>query len=466
MTLDTPKILVLDDDISFLEQMPDILSGFGHIDCFSTIDQGVSAIAHKFYDVAILDLNFQNDTRSGLDVFQKILSLDRGIDVLMITAETDPRRIFDLVNSGVHRFLPKPANVAEIREQIESILEERSLRHKSLALSAGDASQAPILIGTSPQMLKIREQIDRIVSHGIKDVLIQGETGTGKEVLARHIASLADKSRRFLAVNCAALTESLIQSELFGHTKGAFTGADREKKGIFEGAMGGYVFLDEIGDMPLSQQPKLLRTLQERTIQRVGDLVEKSVNFRTISATHIDLKAAVEQGKFREDLYFRISKEVIVIPPLRERLSDLRELAMYFLARLKKKCSITDEALALLQAYNWPGNIRQLEAAIESMAIRCDGVIRNAQVLSVIPDLASLSSIDIKKAIVGTYGLQLINSERQRFQKAILEANGDRNKAAELLGLPRSTFFRKAKELGLVKSRRQRSLELGSTILN
>jgi two-component system response regulator AtoC len=269
---------------------------------------------------------------------------------------------------------------------------------------------------------------------------------------------LADKSKRFFAVNCASLTEGLIQSELFGHVKGAFTGADREKKGIFEAAQGGYVFLDEIGDMPLSQQPKLLRTLQERTIQRVGEVAEKSVSFRTISASHIDLKSAVEKGNFREDLFFRISKEVIVIPPLRERPGDIKELVIYFLSRMKKKCSITEEALALLQSYPWPGNVRQLEAAVESMAIRCKEVIRSAQVLSVVPDLASLSSTKIKKAIVGTYGLQLISSERQRFQKAILEANGDRTEAAKILGLPRSTFFRKAKELGLVKSRRQQSL--------
>jgi DNA-binding NtrC family response regulator len=454
----TSKILVIDDDISFLEQVPDILAGCGEIDCFATIDQGIAAITAKFYDIAILDLNFENDKRSGLDIFQKILAMDRGVDVLMITAETDPRRIFDLVNSGVHRFLPKPANVAEIRNQVEAILEERGLRHRSLALGSDGACHAPVLIGNSRQMLLIREQIERIVGHGIKDVLIQGETGTGKEVLARHIASLADKSKRFFAVNCASLTEGLIQSELFGHVKGAFTGADREKKGIFEAAQGGYVFLDEIGDMPLSQQPKLLRTLQERTIQRVGEVAEKSVSFRTISASHIDLKSAVEKGNFREDLFFRISKEVIVIPPLRERPGDIKELVIYFLSRMKKKCSITEEALALLQSYPWPGNVRQLEAAVESMAIRCKEVIRSAQVLSVVPDLASLSSTKIKKAIVGTYGLQLISSERQRFQKAILEANGDRTEAAKILGLPRSTFFRKAKELGLVKSRRQQSL--------
>lgn len=460
MKFESVRILALDDDISFLEQMPDILEGFGEVDCFRNIDQGLAAVSSKFYDVAILDLNFENDQRTGLDVFRRILSLDRGIDVIMITGETDPRRIFEMVNSGVSRFIPKPANIEEIRQQVQTVLEERELRHRSLMRGFSQISSA--LIGNSQSMNKLREQIVHIMKNGVKDILIQGETGTGKEVVAKAIASQADKIGRFLPVNCGALSENLIQSELFGHVRGAFTGADREKKGIFESAGGGYVFLDEIGDMPLSQQPKLLRALQERRIQRVGEVEERAVNFRTISATHISLKKAVEDGGFREDLYFRISKEVILIPPLRERIEDLRELVAYFLSKQTKRCTITDGAIRLLQAYNWPGNVRQLESAIDSMVIRCDGVIRTAQVLGAVPELAAMGTARLKQAAVGSYGLQLINQERARFQKAILTANGDRNRAAQLLGIPRSTFFRKAKELGLVKTRRQSSLEVSS----
>lgn len=453
------RILVLDDDISFLEQIPDILDGFGEVDCFRTIDQGIAAVSAKFYDVAILDLNFEHEQRTGLDVFRRILAMDRGIDVIMITGETDPRRIFDMVNAGVHRFIPKPASIAEIQKQVSVILEERLLRRQILEANVVEASGS-VLIGSSQAMLKVREHISHTVKSGARDILIQGETGTGKEVVARYIAAQADGAGRFLPVNCGALSENLIQSELFGHVRGAFTGADREKKGIFEAAGGGYVFLDEIGDMPLSQQPKLLRALQERMIQRVGEVEERAVNFRTISATHISLKKAVEEKKFREDLYFRISKEVIVVPPLRERIEDVHELVTHFLSKQSKRCSITDEAIRLLQSYSWPGNIRQLEATVESMVVRCDGIIRPAQVLRVLPELASMGTLQIKKAIAGTYGLQLIGQEKQRFQKAILDANGDRAKAAQILGLPRSTFFRKAKELGLVRTRRQQSLSL------
>jgi transcriptional regulator with PAS, ATPase and Fis domain len=268
--------------------------------------------------------------------------------------------------------------------------------------------------------------------------------------------SAADSLGRFFPLNCGAFNESLVQSELFGHVKGAFTGADKDKAGVFESASGGYVFLDEIGDMPLSQQPKLLRALQERKIIRVGEVKERSVNFRTISASHVDLKKAVEEGRFREDLYFRVSKETIVIPPLRERLGDIRELAHHFISIQKKKYSITDDAINLLYSYAWPGNTRELQSVIDRAMIRADkGVVRSAQIIQVLPELASLSSGKLKRALVGSYGLQLLASERKRFQDAILSAAGDRDEAAKRLGLSRSTFFRKAKELGLVRDRKQ-----------
>ena len=458
MSYDQARILVLDDDTSFLEQMPDILGGYGRIDCYSTIDQGLAAIRTDFYDIAILDLNFDNDSRSGLDVFKQILALDRGIDVVMITGETDPRRIFEFVNSGVHRFIPKPADLAEIRNTVSSIIEERERRKHRSSLDHG-AGNGSALIGSSHQMQQVREQIAMIVDNGVKDILLQGETGTGKEVVARYIARFADPLKSLIAVNCGAMNENLIQSELFGHSKGAFTGADRNKIGSFEAAAGGYVLLDEIGDMPMSQQPKLLRALQEKKIVRVGENEEKSVNFRSISATHKDLKKAVADGQFREDLFYRISKVTIALPPLRERIEDLPELVQYFLSAQSKRCTITDEAMNLLRSFNWPGNVRQLEAAVENMVIRThDGVIRVSQAIQSIPELGVLSSGVIKKAIVGSYGLQLINRERHRFEKAIIDANGDRTIAAKNLGLPRTTFFRKAKELGLVKSRKERSL--------
>jgi DNA-binding NtrC family response regulator len=185
------------------------------------------------------------------------MAMDRGVDVILITGETDTRRIFELVNSGIKHFIPKPAKINEIRASVSAIIEERNYRRKALQQTDSGA----VLIGSSPQMNQIREQITRLVQNNVKDILIQGETGTGKEVVARYIVSAADSLGRFFPLNCGAFNESLVQSELFGHVKGAFTGADKDKAGVFESASGGYVFLDEIGDMPLSQQPKLLRAL-------------------------------------------------------------------------------------------------------------------------------------------------------------------------------------------------------------
>lgn len=457
MNLMSAKILVLDDDVSFLEQMPDILDGFGSVDTYQTIDQGLAAVSESFYDIAILDLNFTNDLRSGLDVFQRIAALDRGVDVILVTGETDARRIFDLVNSGIHHFISKPASVEEIRKRVLAILEQRAYRKRALQLSnqIGSGKNNSLLIGSSIQMAQIREQIARLVQNKVKDLLIHGETGTGKEVIARYISAQADGSGRFIPVNCGAFNENLIQSELFGHIKGSFTGADRDKSGVFEAAGGGHVFLDEIGDMPLSQQPKLLRALQERKIVRLGEVEERDVSFRTISATHVDLKSAVEHGQFREDLYYRISKEMVLIPPLRERLDDIQELVLHFLSLQTKKCQITQDAINLLRSYSWPGNVRELQSVMDRAVIRADkGIIKASQIVQVLPELASLSSRKLKRAIVGSFGMQLLTAERKRFHEAILTAAGNRDIAAKSLGLSRATFFRKAKELGLVKDRK------------
>lgn len=454
-----PQIMVVDDDREFLSQMPDILDGYGKLDLYPTIDQALPAIESKFYDIAILDLNFDDDPRTGLDLFRRIEALDRGIEVILITAETVPSRLFDLLNSGIRHILEKPLKINQLRDCVNRILDEREIRRRALELSSqhtreGKQRQAG-LIGSSPQMALIREQVERIVEFGLKDVLIQGETGTGKEEVAKHIASRADSLGRFYPFNFGGLGEDLIKSELFGHVKGAFTGADKNHVGVFEAAQGGYVFLDEIGDMPILVQPILLRALQVRKIKRVGETAEVDMNFRTISATHVDLKQAVADGQFREDLYFRIAKEVITIPPLRERPDDIKDLVFHFLTLQSKKVTIADDALQLLKSYSWPGNVRELQTVIDNAAMRAErGVIRVPQVVRAIPELGALPSHKIKRAIVGNYGLELIARERRRFHDAIISAQGDRDRAAKNLGLSRATFFRKAKELGLVKDRR------------
>lgn len=235
---------------------------------------------------------------------------------------------------------------------------------------ASSATGGVQLIGRSPSMTRIREELAYIVESGAKDILLTGETGTGKEVVARTIATMADPAKRFVPINCGAISDGLAESELFGHVRGAFTGADRDRVSAFEAVGGGFVFLDEIGDMPTHQQSKLLRVLQERKVQRVGSLDERTVSFRCISATNANLKEAISQKRFREDLYYRIAKVELRLPALRERAEDIPELVHYFLGKHQSgdSFSIADSAMSLLQLYAWPGNVRQLQAVVDSIA--------------------------------------------------------------------------------------------------
>jgi len=450
-----PRILAVDDDQEWLDMLPMVFEDECQVDTFTTIDQGISAVESQFYDIILLDLNFDGDSRTGHDVFRHIYAADRGADVIVISGETRPDKLIEILNAGVTQFIPKPAGPDSVRSAVRSTLEQRELRLRAVNMAAQDVDSVH-LIGGSPEMRKLRENISRIVRDGIKDILILGETGTGKEVVAKMISQMADPSKRLIPIHCGAISDGLAESELFGHVKGAFTGADRDRVSAFEAAGGGFIFFDELGDMPLVQQSKLLRVLQERKVQRVGSHDEKAVSFRSISATNVHLDKAIANKTFREDLFYRIAKETLKVPALRDRTEDIPELVEYFLARAPKqrRKTMTNEGLALLQAYHWPGNVRQLKTVVESLESRCsERVIREKDICQVIPELAGVLSSRFKKALIGKYGCSPISQERNRLAKAILQANGDRTKAAEILGMSRATFFRRARELGLSKVR-------------
>ena len=454
-----PKVLAIDDDASWLEQIPLMLEDTCQVAGYPTIDQGLEAIANDYFDVILLDLNFVGDNRTGLDAFRRIQALDRGVDVIVISAETNPERLINLFNAGVSQFIPKPATPERIRQAIRKTLEQRELRARAFDRETA-GKERPLLVGRSPAIQRLREDIRRVVASKARDVLLYGETGTGKEVVAQMIAGTADRSRRLVTVQCGAINDNLAESELFGHVKGAFTGATRDRVGAFEAAGGGHVFLDEIGEMPMPQQPKLLRVLQERKVQRVGDNTERSCTFRMIAATHVDLQRAVEEKRFRQDLYYRIAREPIHLPPLRDRIEDIPELVYDAISRTPefRETTLTEGAMALLQAYRWPGNVRELISAVERLCSRAtDKVIRDKDVCLVIPEVTSVFNSRTTKVLVGRYGAQLVANEQRRFRQALIESNGDRTKAAELLGISRATFFRKAKEFGLVKVRRNDS---------
>jgi len=456
-----PRILAIDDDSVWLRQLSLILEDECEFESYPTIDQGLEAIERNFYDIILLDLNFDNDVRSGLDIFRHIAAADRGADVIVISGETKPDRLIQILNAGVTQFVTKPAQPHEVRAAVRLTLQHREIRLRALNLASIDGStgdDGTHFIGCSPKIQYLRSEVSRIVRDGIKDVLVMGESGTGKEVLVKMLTEQADPAKRLIPIHCGAINDGLAESELFGHVKGAFTGADRDRLSAFEAVGGGFVFFDEIGDMPLNQQAKLLRVIQERTVQRVGSLDSKKVNFRSISATNVDLKKAISEKRFREDLYYRIAKEVLWIPPLRERVEDIPELVQYFLAQfpIRKRKTITNDAMSLLQAYSWPGNVRELKSVIEGFQSRCvEPVIRDKDVCRALPELAHLASTRIRKVLIASYGSNLMDAEKKRYERAIIEAHGDKTQAAKNMNIPRATFFRRAKDLGLVNSRQK-----------
>ena len=450
-----PKVLALDDDQNWLSQVPLILEDDCDVTALSTIDQGIESLKNTFYDVILLDMNFGNDPRSGIDVFRLIKAKDHSADVIVISGETRPDRLVQIMNAGITKFLPKPCTPDQVRSAIHHVIQAKELRLRALNIAQSE-HPGKQLIGRSVQMQKLREEIAYVVKAGIKDILLTGETGTGKEVIAKTIAYLSDPNCRFNPIHCAAISDGLAESELFGHVKGAFTGADRDRPSVFEVAGGGFVFLDEIGDMPLSQQAKILRVIEERQVHRVGSSEAKEVSFRSISATHINLEAAIDKKEFREDLYYRIAKAVIKIPPLRERREDIIDLVHFFLASNfpSRGLTITEDALELLMAYHWPGNVRQLRAVIESIGSRnTDNIIRESDICQAVPQIASVFGNRTSRLLMGRYGASLISKERDRFEKAILVSHGNKKKAADHLGMSRATFYRRATELGLIQNK-------------
>ncbi len=409
----------------------------------------------SYFDVILLDYNLNDPSaQTGLDLFKSLQHVDNGAEIVFMSGEADPKNLLAVFRAGVRNFISKSETPEEIRGKLKKFFQELEDRREILDHQLrGSPHDIPIL-GQSAAMTRLRAEIQRIVASGAKDILIQGETGSGKEIVARTLVRLADPKVRLLPIHCGAISEGVIESELFGHVRGAFTGADRDRIGVFEAAHGGTVFLDEIGEMPLHQQAKLLRVLQERKVQRVGSHEERTVHFRSISATHVSLHEAIAGKRFREDLYYRIARETIVIPPLRDRPEDIGILIEYFvsqsdiLAHRRKRFS--PAAIEYLANYSWPGNIRQLRAVTESLLSRTHHAIVNENdVLRVLPEVFSGMSPAASAPNPQRYAKLLLSGEKRKFQKALTEVGGSREKAAQLLGISRATFFRKAKELGI-----------------
>jgi len=453
------NILIIEDDEIQLNSLAEGLEVFfDNVNILKAKngEEGLKILNNEDIAVTIIDLFLQDKTLSGMDILKEIKSKLLTTEVIMITGHSSVETAVEAMQKGTFTYLTKPINLSELREVVKRALESQYIKLQNINLKNLLEEKFSIknIIGRHPTMLKIFETI-KLVAPTNASVLIQGESGTGKELIARaiHYNSLRTNGA-FIAMNCAAISEGILESELFGHEKGAFTGAIAQKKGKFEMANKGTLFLDEIGDMPLSTQVKLLRVLEVREFERVGGSTPIKVDIRLISATNQDLEQLVQEKRFREDLYFRIKVITIKIPPLRERKSDIPFLIQYFIETFSKEnkkeiVSIDKNCLKILYDYDWPGNVRELKNVIESMMIVAQG---NVLTIDDIPDEIKKNStiikrVNDKKEIRA--GLTLNELEKQLIEETLKYTNGKKVEAAKMLGIGLRTLYRKIEEYKL-----------------
>ncbi|HDM08961.1 MAG TPA: sigma-54-dependent Fis family transcriptional regulator, partial [Desulfobacteraceae bacterium] len=379
MEQDKPRILVVDDEPIALQNLEHIMLKEGYQ--VLALDSGVEAIKHlekTEFDIVLTDLKMQ--PIDGLQVLEHAKQRSPDTEVILITAYATVDTAVEAMKKGAYHYISKPFKLDEVRHTVRTALEKRQLKKEVSELRAKvkEQAQIPMIIGKSAKMLSLQETIRQIAPTDC-NVLILGETGTGKELVARAIHQLSPRAeKRFLAFNCGAFSEELLANELFGHEKEAFTGARGVKKGLLEAASGGTVLLDEIGDMPLSMQVKLLRVLQEKKLIRVGGTEEIPADIRVLAATNKDLRKEVRKRTFRQDLYYRLNVITLEVPALTERRDDIPLLAHHFLkkfadAQNKDVEKISDEVMDILMAYEFPGNVRELENIIERAVVLCEG---------------------------------------------------------------------------------------------
>jgi len=444
------KILVVDDEPSVTGSLELILSEGGFEVLTANSFASSTAILNRTkVDLVITDLRLAD--ASGIDLIKHIKKDTPDIEVILMTGYGSLDITIEAIKAGAYYYLEKPYTADRLFTLVDRALQLIELKHENQSLKrtiAGD-SETFGMIGRDPQMHQIFETI-RTAAPSDASVLIEGESGTGKELIATAFHAQSQRADGpFIRINCAALPNELIESELFGYKKGAFTGADRDKRGLIEAANQGTLLLDEIAEMPTHLQTKLLRVLQERRLRRIGDEKEIDVNFRLVSATNRNTLALLEEGLLRKDLYFRISTIKIKVPPLRERLDDVPVIAGRFLVRFNEQYGkdireISPETVARLVSYDWPGNIRQLESVIERAVLFCSGNELQPNCLpEEFQERASSSTFVIPPL------LPMEEIERQAIMQTLERTHGNIKKTAQILRFPRPTFYRKLKKLGI-----------------
>jgi two-component system response regulator AtoC len=442
-------VLLIDDDQGTTELLTEVLQKEAYAVDAATTGQAALAQARAFpFDVVLADLRLPD--LDGIEVLRTLHGLDPDLPVIVMTAFGSMETAVEAIREGAYDYISKPFNLAEVRLTVRRALERRRLLQDNQRFQQAlqERYRFENIVGTSPKMVDVYRTVARVASTR-STILLIGESGTGKELIARAIHYNSPRGKApFVAVDCGALPESLLESELFGHEKGAFTGAQALKKGLFEVAHGGTIFLDEVGDIGPSLQAKLLRVLQEHEVRRVGGVEPIQIDLRVIAATRQDLEALVQSETFREDLFYRFSVVTIALPQLRERREDIPLLAMHFLGKYaaeagKSLSQIAPEAMALLCQYDWPGNIRELEHVIErAVALTANPILLTDDLPAKLQEPAPTSDVFPSLAAM----------EKRHLQLALEKTQGNRRQAALLLGVSRRTLYRMAKRHGLLSA--------------
>jgi two-component system response regulator PilR (NtrC family) len=462
MTNKIPHILVVDDELSMRELLEVLLNRQGYkISCAENGRKAISMIEKTYFDLLLCDIRLGDIT--GLDVLRASKKKNQNTVVIMISAYATTETAVEAMNEGAYDYVPKPFENEELIQTIANALALKTIEHEKEFLD--DELKKTLhfgkIVGNSPAIINVYKMIDQVAKTRT-NILITGESGTGKELIARAIHDQSDRhDKPFVVINCSGIPETLMESELFGHKKGAFTGATQDKEGLFKIADKGTVFLDEVGEISIFMQVKLLRAVQERVFKAVGGNEDISVDIRFISATNKELEKEVISGRFRDDLFYRLNVIEIKLPPLRERKSDLRILAQHFLEKYSREMGkeiskISSYAIDMLNKYDFPGNIRELENLIErSVALSSTNII--------LPDSLALSfhkrrwiegvkdrrfDLDeVKKGVA--LDVILTEIEMAYLEKALEYSDGNKQKAADLLGIRYHTLWHRLNKLGI-----------------
>ena len=463
-----PKVLLIEDDAPAASALRRVLADEGvDVATVTRGDDGLARAEKDLFDVVITDLKLPG--LDGMELVRRLHASRPRLPIILMTAHGTTDTAIEATKQGAYDYLLKPFEMEELIELVAKACASSRFMSEPVEMG-GTISSRDAIIGNSRLMQELYKEIGRVAAKPVT-VLIRGETGVGKELVARALYQYSDRANApFVAVNCAAIPETLLESELFGHERGAFTGADMRRIGRFEQANGGTLLLDEIGDLSLSTQAKLLRVLQEKCIQRLGGKETIPVNVRVIAATHRDLETAIKERLFREDLFYRLSVVIIAVPPLRQRPEDIPVLVKFFVQRYSEElgvqqCSIQPEALELLRSQPWPGNVRELENVIRQALLLSRGYVVGADHIQQIITRTAQSLPQAQEALAGfvaellahvqdgkedqIYSRAMNDLERELFGRAIKLAQGNQAKAARWLGVSRLTMREKLNRFGL-----------------